>query len=569
MSRHADRWKLRRREALSPPVFERLAARQVLAGITFDITTLAVVIEGSGLADVARVDDLDATRIVVSLSGFPQKVFNLAAVNGIRFYGFGGDDSFFNSTFIVTSAWGHGGNDSLTGGVGADQFFGGIGNDYLVGRNGNDFLYGLDGNDVIEAGEGNDWAYGGGGDDRLSGQNNNDFLSGDDGIDSVLGDQGDDQAYGGNGADQLDGGDGNDLLGGGEGGDQLLGGSGADRVWAGGGNDTVDGGTGEDRLYGQAGDDVLRGGDAGDLLTGGDGNDQLFGDGGNDALFGDAGNDTVLGAAGDDWMYGGYGNDQLYGEADTDRLDGGQGNDGLFGGTSSGDVLTGGGDYDRFLTWYGAGTLVDFGANEAILNFRNETAYWTEAEIQVVDAAFRLLHDANGSGRILQDSLDNDPVSYVKYAALQNSAPAANYLSGSGVAGNLNYTRQIWIADWNESSAALNEQVKHWVVHEIGHSWDSAQEIGNRRPNLQGQWDQFMALSGWRNTNPGSSQYSLSGDGQWWHLTNAPFVRNYSRYNPREDWGTVWEILYDPTKAEDRARVQAKVSLITQLIAGI
>jgi RTX calcium-binding nonapeptide repeat (4 copies) len=554
---------------MARPALERLGDRQLLAGITFDTATFAVVIDGSTGPDVARVDYLDATRVVVTLTGVPQQIFTRAQVNAVRFYGYGGNDSFFSSTAIATTAWGHGGDDSLHGGTGTDRFYAGIGNDFLAGNDGNDLLYGLDGNDVIEAGRGNDLAYGGNGDDQLAGQDGNDLLSGDEGADSLAAGAGEDQVYGGNGNDQLDGGDGNDLLGGGEGADQILGGAGMDRAWAGGGNDMVDGGAGEDRLYGQAGDDVLSGGDAGDLLTGGDGNDQLHGGNGNDGLYGDAGNDTLLGGAGEDWLYGGDGKDQLYGEADADRLDGGHGNDGLFGGTSAGDILTGGGDYDRFLTWYGDGALTDYGSNEAILNFRNETAFWTEAEIQVVDAAFRLLHDTNGSGRILRDSLDNDPVTYLKYASLPNSAPAANSLSGSGVVGNLNYTRQIWVADWNESSSALNEQVKHWVIHEIGHSWDSALEIGNRRPNLQGLWDQFLALSGWRNSNPGSSQYSLSGDGQWWHLTNAPFVRNYSRYNPREDWGTVWEILYDPTMAQDRARVQAKVNLITQLIAGI
>jgi len=107
--------------------------------------------------------------------------------------------------------------------------------------------------------------------------------------------------------------------------------------------------------------------------------------------------------------------------------------------------------------------------------------------------------------------------------------------------------------------------MKYSLVHEVGHSWDSSEEIANRLSGQGGLWTNFLALSGWRNTNPNSNSYTVSGDGQWWYLNTAEFARSYSRYSPREDWSTVWEIYFDPSKAADRTRIASKVAIVTQL----
>lgn len=502
---------------LSSPEFVTglLEPRWALAGIVYDPSALQVNIAGSGGDDLALVELATPSTIRVSLSGVPAQVFQTTAVRQIRFLGFDGNDTFRNLTAIPSLAWGHGGNDVLEGGSGADQSYGGAGNDTLRGGAGNDILSGLDGDDLLEGGPGDDRLWGGNGNDTISGGDGDDLASGDDGNDTVRGGAGQDQLFGGAGADWIDGEAGHDVIGGGDGHDQLFGGEGDDRIWAGPGNDTVIGGAGNDQLYGQEG------------------------------------------------------NDALYGESGSDRLDGGADNDGLFGGIGGDDLLFGREGSDRFLLWNGAGTIMDQAADEARVVFANRTGAWTEAEIRVIDGAFALLHGANGTSRVLRDSLDNDPVQYLKYAALQGGAPAANSLTGSGPSGNIDWQRELWFADWDETSARSNDFVRYAAIHEWSHCWDSVQEISNRLPGQAGLWNQFLSLSGWQQTNPGSSAWSQSGDGQWWYLTAAPFVETYSRFNPREDWGTVWQILFDPTKAADRARVQAKVSLAIQLLGAL
>jgi hypothetical protein len=63
-------------------------------------------------------------------------------VGKINFFGYGGNDSFSNSTGISCAAYGGDGLDTLTGGSGNDQLYGGAGYDYLYGMGGNDFLDG-------------------------------------------------------------------------------------------------------------------------------------------------------------------------------------------------------------------------------------------------------------------------------------------------------------------------------------------------------------------------------------------------------------------------------------------
>ena len=83
--------------------------------------------------------------VVVSLGNIAAPIvqqFNLCTpghamnVKSIVFNGFGQPDRFDNQTFLPSTAYGGGGDDTLLGGTAVDQFFGGDGNDYLDGRGG-------------------------------------------------------------------------------------------------------------------------------------------------------------------------------------------------------------------------------------------------------------------------------------------------------------------------------------------------------------------------------------------------------------------------------------------------
>lgn len=90
----------------------------------------------------------------VPLPGF--RWYDVADVDQISFFGFGGSDVFLAETWIPTEQFGGDGNDYLLGGHAADQIFGDAGNDFLKGRGGNDFIHTGSGYDVAKGGDGND-----------------------------------------------------------------------------------------------------------------------------------------------------------------------------------------------------------------------------------------------------------------------------------------------------------------------------------------------------------------------------------------------------------------------------
>jgi Ca2+-binding RTX toxin-like protein len=142
-------------------------------------------------------------------------VFKTADISHIYFYGFNGNDTFTNNTFLRSTAYGMGGNDVLTGGWGDDVLHGGEGMDFIYGRGGNDELFGGDDSsfNYLDGGDGNDKLYGGYGTDVMHGRDGHDWL------------------FGNKGKDYLYGGAGNDVLNGGDDGvaDYLNGGTGADK----------------------------------------------------------------------------------------------------------------------------------------------------------------------------------------------------------------------------------------------------------------------------------------------------------------------------------------------------
>lgn len=313
----------------------------------------------------------------------------------VQLHGYVGGDTH------IRTAYGMGGNDTITGSVSDDRVEGGTGDDVLAGLLGNDTLLGGDGNDRISGGDGADSLDGGAGIDTVS------YLSRSTGVtvnlaagtatdgdvllgfENVVGTNQADSLTGDGGANALDGLNGNDSLAGTGGDDALTGGAGIDTLDGGTGNDTLNGGADADNLAGGDGNDVLNGGLDADSLVGGDGNDVLAGGAGADGLNGGAGSDTadygtstvaliaslaagtvsggdaqgdvltsienlagtayadsLTGDGGANVLSGRAGIDVLLGGAGADTLDGGDDNDVLEGGAGA-DALIGGGGIDR------------------------------------------------------------------------------------------------------------------------------------------------------------------------------------------------------------------------------
>lgn len=198
---------------------------------------------------------------------------------------------------------------------------------------------------------------------------------------TLLGDDGNNRLRGRSGDDLLEGGAGDDFLIGRTGEDVLIGGEGNDRLSGGADNDALSGGAGNDKMFGGSGDDLLSGGEGNDRLRGGSGDDMLSGGDGDDRMNGGSGDDTIDGGAGNDRIRDGFGNDEITGGEGDDRIntrwgndtvDGGDGDDIIRSRSDAGepeiaqetdatqvhpdqpfndadDVLTGGGDADRFV----------------------------------------------------------------------------------------------------------------------------------------------------------------------------------------------------------------------------
>ncbi len=607
--------------------YAELESRQMLAAvITFDGGTGVITVTGTAEADEVTITE-NGVEAIVTVTGGDTQAFDLESLFWLEFYGQTGDDIVVNSSFVDTFLYGHGGNDTLGGGFGRDVIRAGPGNDIITGGNGPDELFGQDGDDtisggsdadMIRGGNGADTINGGAGNDDLKGDAGDDIINGDDGddtitgftgVDTINGGNGDDKTYGQAGADFQDGGAGDDVVRGGQFDDTLIGGAGNDYIQGDRGNDLMYGGdgadtligfdgddymegndgddklygqNGDDELYGGAGEDVVRGHTGNDLLYGGDDNDFIDGDDGNDVLYGDGGNDKVIGDLGDDELHGGDGvdkmfgndgNDVIRGDAGVDTIDGGAGNDSIAGGTGANDNLTGGSGLDRFLTTAGDVLTDQHAIDDARLIFQNETSNWNDTEIGVLDDAFQQLFDETGSNRLLRDSVASGDLTLYKYADLGGSA-GINYLSYSYIQnpdGSITYTdfdREIHILDWNESNASTNVSFQAVVQHEIGHNWDSELELTQAMPSLAGEWADYMSLSGWVDTDPGSGSYTLSGDGNWWYLNTASFADSYGRTNPHEDISTIWELHFSGDTTTDPGLL-SKLSLLDDIFTAL
>lgn len=299
---------------------------------------------------------------------------------------------------------------NITGTAGNDTLSGTAGNDQISALAGNDTIYGSPGSDRLDGGDGSDtvnYSRLHGVDIDLAANTVGKNAGGSDTLVSIgnaIGSDSVDKLWGNANANHLEGGAGDDLLMGGGGDDVLDGGPGNDRVSyfsspagvtldlaAGtasdgfGGHDTIisvgfadgspfadilygnanlnnlSGGAGDDKLYGRDGDDVLIGGQGNDLLDGGNGSDTV-------SYFNDPGGVTVDLAAGT--ATDGWGTHDtivscglLVGTPEHADVLRGNDNANTIQGFGHGDVMTGRGGADTFVTaswdWWGS-TITDF-----------------------------------------------------------------------------------------------------------------------------------------------------------------------------------------------------------------
>lgn len=234
---------------------------------------------------------------------------------------------------------------------------------------------------------------------------------------------------------------------------------------------------------------------------------------------------TIFGGAGNDNLYGGLGPDTIFGEG---------GRDGLFGGDAENhDQLHGGDDADRFLDM---GTPVDnawdFGnenaniwinsGNGADMQFQGfsenavfEAGYVTRNDVILIDQALSALHHATGNTKLLKDE-----IGFQISILLQGERTSGPNIIGWNQFGSINISRDAFTTE---------DLVLQTVLHEFGHNWDNENPL----------WSEFMGISDWVNSNPGTNH--VSGDSQtesWWYDSQATFARDYGKTSPTEDFAT-------------------------------
>ena len=529
--------------------FSQLEARNLLATLTLEDGILTI--NGTNDRDVVVLFQNDNGTFDLEEDGGETTQYQNADVNEIIFRGRNGDDEFVNNTFVPSTFFGHGGNDVFFGGVGSDRAFGGGDDDILHGGTGDDYLYGSDGNDSLFGEQGEDTLFGGNGDDRIFGGIGDDFISAEAGDDVLFGGDGNDFLRGFNGNDEISGDAGNDLVFGQGGDDLIFGNDGNDRLRGNNGNDTIHGQLGDDVLIGDVGDDVFYGGDGNEIIFGftgndilhgengddqlfdTDGNDQLFGGNGNDILRSGNGNDILRGGDGSDTLRGEGGNDLLYGGESLDRLFGGDGDDSLHGGEGVHiDFINGNGGSDRFHQ-DDNDNITDRVAEDVTIRYETTFVTWNDGEIEVLDRGFSQIYDAAGSHVLLRETFNtNDDVTIVKFQELPDSLVSRNIINQG--------RREIQILDFDETTNADQMFFQSEIVRRLGESWNSVAELGTAFANASDAFDEFLNLSQWTTTDPQSSEFLVSGDGQWWYHSTANFTGFQDRENPFEDFVGVW-----------------------------
>lgn len=244
---------------------EALEQRQLM---TVGIVNGDLYVYGTSASDTIEVSYQDGKYVVKESNITYRVAASLVTGGDVAFYGYQGNDYFWNASGLRTTAYGGDGNDTLIGGgkndslfgnAGMDTLKGGNGDDYLDGGAGEDYLFGHAGKDTLHAGNDNSYnlppSY-----NYLNGGDGDDILNGSAGVDYMMGESGNDVLYGYSGDDHMEGGNGNDFLYGFDGNDRMFGGLGEDDLYGMDGDDDLDGGLDDqyDELHGGAGMDRFR-----------------------------------------------------------------------------------------------------------------------------------------------------------------------------------------------------------------------------------------------------------------------------------------------------------------------
>ena len=143
---------------------ETLEDRQLMSISSCTVSSRQLVITSNDNPSNIRVVQSGTTITVTDSTNKYSGTFSTTGTNGvasIKFNGGAKADTFvYDSGTLKLTAYGNGGNDTITGGGGNDWIDGGAGDDTIYGRGGDDTLIGADGCDFLSGGAGRDQFFG-------------------------------------------------------------------------------------------------------------------------------------------------------------------------------------------------------------------------------------------------------------------------------------------------------------------------------------------------------------------------------------------------------------------------
>jgi hypothetical protein len=209
----------------------------------------------------------------------------------------------------------------------------------------------------------------------------------------------------------------------------------------------------------------------------------------------------------------------------------------------------------------------DLTLEDAVLTFKNDASRaWTDVEIERVDKAFAILHEATGNTDLLK----------LKGGGGLTFQRIANHPSDtetSKIGGDNNSNGLIRLTDAGLSGPETGQVGV--VLHEIGHNWD------NENPH----WEEFKQKSGWTRADPnapvpaGYTRIDRYNE-IWWYKTDAKFVSWYAKTHPLDDFaesfaayflqkaGRSWSDMR-PEDGPGAAAIPDKIAVIETWVKGL
>jgi hypothetical protein len=224
--------------------------------------------------------------------------------------------------------------------------------------------------------------------------------------------------------------------------------------------------------------------------------------------------------------------------------------------------------------------VIDLSSRDARVNFRNQSSAWTNGEIEIIDNGLALLHMKTQNGRLLRDTISDLPVVFIKVNTLpislrlgQNTLKTMTQSQVNPTTGQIEFVniseRQIRFADFDENNSQVAELHRLEVTREIAHSWTSDLEIAAALPLQDSYFTQFEAISSWVTETPDDVQFfTRSDDNTQWYRTTSVFVDDpLATFNSREDFASVWRLIFTPNSEVEQNQVILKSNLINNLFA--